>query len=246
MTQGNPLSPTIFNVVVDAVVRHWVTLEVEEAEKRGERGKEGRHQADLFYADNGMVAPYDPRWLQWAFNALVGLFERVGLCTNVGKTVSMTCRPYPAAGNQSEVAYGRKMTGEGPTYCERQKERVECGECGKGMATGSLEVHRTMQNGKEKEDKWSWTDASKGGGGGEPNTYRIELPTKGGTRECPVEGCPGRSGTRTAMRVHFWRRHVRDIVIILEEGNLPHPRCSRCDMMVPWRSLNGRHKSTAM
>ena len=43
VTQGNPLSPTIFNVVVDAVVRHWVTLTVEEAEKRGERGKEGRH-----------------------------------------------------------------------------------------------------------------------------------------------------------------------------------------------------------
>ena len=43
VTQGDPLSPTIFNVVVDAVVRHWVTLAVEEAEKRGERGKEGRH-----------------------------------------------------------------------------------------------------------------------------------------------------------------------------------------------------------
>ena len=25
VTQGDPLSPTIFNVVVDAVVRHWVT-----------------------------------------------------------------------------------------------------------------------------------------------------------------------------------------------------------------------------
>ena len=35
VTQGEPPSPTIFNVVVDAVVRHWVTLAVEEAEKRG-------------------------------------------------------------------------------------------------------------------------------------------------------------------------------------------------------------------
>ena len=25
VTQGDPLSPTIFNVVVDAVVQHWVT-----------------------------------------------------------------------------------------------------------------------------------------------------------------------------------------------------------------------------
>ena len=48
------------------------------------------------------------------------------------------------------------------------------------------------------------------------------------------------------MRVHFWRRHVRDTFIILEEGNLPHPRCENCDMLVPWRSLNGRHKDTAM
>ena len=56
VTQGDPLSPTIFNVVVDAVVCHWVTLAIEDAEKRGERGKEGRHQAALFYVDCGMVA----------------------------------------------------------------------------------------------------------------------------------------------------------------------------------------------
>ena len=61
-----------------------------------------------------------------------------------------------------------------------------------------------------------------------------------------MEGCPGRVGTRTAMKVHFWRQHVRDVVIILEEGNLPHPRCPRCNMLVPWRSLNGRHKSISM
>ena len=30
--QGDPLSPTIFNVVVDAVVRHWVTGVLEESE----------------------------------------------------------------------------------------------------------------------------------------------------------------------------------------------------------------------
>ena len=50
MTQGNPLSPTIFNVVVDAVVRHWVTGVIAESEARGELGQEGRHHAALFYA----------------------------------------------------------------------------------------------------------------------------------------------------------------------------------------------------
>ena len=37
--QGDPLSPTIFNVVVDAVVRHWATGVITEAEARGELGK---------------------------------------------------------------------------------------------------------------------------------------------------------------------------------------------------------------
>ena len=31
VTQGDPLSPTIFNGVVDAVVRHWLTITVTEA-----------------------------------------------------------------------------------------------------------------------------------------------------------------------------------------------------------------------
>ena len=64
MAQGDPLSPTIFNVVVDAVVLHWITIAVTEAEKRGERGREGRHKAALFYADDGMLASSDPQWLQ--------------------------------------------------------------------------------------------------------------------------------------------------------------------------------------
>ena len=176
---------------------------MEEADTRGERGQEGRHQAALFYADDGMVASSDPCWLQWDFATLVGLFDRVGLKKNVGKTISMTCRPCPEAGNQLEEAYGRLMTGEGLTYLEQKRERVECWDCGKEMAAGSLDTHRMSQHGKSKERRWTWTNAATGRGRrGEPTTYRIEFP-KGGTKECPVEECPGRAGTRTAMRVHF-------------------------------------------
>ena len=60
-----------------------------------------------------------------------------------------------------------------------------------------------------------------------------------------MEGCPGQAGTRTAMRMHFFNRHVQDIVIILEEGNLLHPQCPKYDMLVLWRALNGRHHATA-
>ena len=36
-TQVDPLSPTINNVVVDVVLRHWVTVMVHGVEERGER-----------------------------------------------------------------------------------------------------------------------------------------------------------------------------------------------------------------
>ena len=47
------------------------------------------------------------------------------------------------------------------------------------------------------------------------------------------------------MRVHFVHRHVLDTMVVLEEGNFPHPRCARCNMQVPRRALNGRHPGTA-
>ena len=45
----------------------------------------------MFYANNAMVTSLDPVWIQGAFNALVGLFDRVGLQTNVRKTFGMVC-----------------------------------------------------------------------------------------------------------------------------------------------------------
>ena len=128
-----------------------------------------------------MIASSDPQWLQWAFTQLVGLFDRVGLNTNINKTISMTCRPCTAAGNRSEEAYGRLMTGEVLMFRERKIERVECGDCGKEVAAGSLDSHRMSQHGKARERLWTWTEAVTGGGeGGEAQTYQIYFPKGGG------------------------------------------------------------------
>ena len=110
VTQGDPLPTTIFNVVVDAVVQHWVNGLVDEAEAKGETGREGRHQSEVFYADDGLVVSLYPAWLQGAFNALVAIFDRVGLLTNVEKTVSMVCLPcWAGAGNRTEEAYASQL-----------------------------------------------------------------------------------------------------------------------------------------
>ena len=79
-------------------------------EEQGEHGQEGRHQAALLYAHNGMVASSDPIWLLGVFNALVGIFDRVGLQNDFEKTVNMVFRPFQMAGNQSEELYGRRIT----------------------------------------------------------------------------------------------------------------------------------------
>ena len=47
------------------------------------------------------------------------------------------------------------------------------------------------------------------------------------------------------MQVHLLHQNVLDTVVIMEEGNSPHPRCARCDMLVPRQALNGRHPATA-
>ena len=75
--------------------------------------------------------------------------------------------------------------------------------------------------------------------------YKMHFPSKDGRRRCPVERCPGVLAARAAMRVHFMHRHVNDTVVILEEGNLPLPRCPQCDLQVSRKVLNGRHLGTS-
>ena len=43
VTKGDPLSPTIFNVVVGVVVYHWESLMTEGASREESRGKEAVH-----------------------------------------------------------------------------------------------------------------------------------------------------------------------------------------------------------
>ena len=226
-------------MVVDVVVHHWVNGLVDKAEAKGETGREVRHQSAVFYADNGMVVSSESAWLQGAFNALLAIVDRVGLLTNVGKTVSMVCHPCQAGAiNRTEEAYGWRVTGMGRSYAERQRERVELGECGEVLAVGSMLSHLMTRQGKAAARRQRWTPQADGG----PRTYKMSFPSKGGPRRCPVTGCPGGLATRTAMRVHFVHRHVHNTVVMLEEGNLP--RCPRCDLQVTRKTLNGRHLGT--
>ena len=159
----------------------------------------------------------------------IAIFDRVGLPTNVGKTVSMACHPcWAGAGNRTEAGCSRRLTGVGKTYTERQRERVACRECGTVIAAGSMSIHMMTRHGKATIWRHLWDPQTNGG----PRLYKMSFPMKDGRRQCPVEGCPGVSATRAAMREHFVHRHVHNTVVILEEVNLPLPRCPRCDLQI--------------
>ena len=141
-----------------------MTVVIAGAEEQGKYGQEGRYQDSLFYADDGMIVLSDPRWLQGAFNTLVGLFDRVGLRTNVRNTVGMVYRLCQAAGNHLEAVYGRWITGEAPTYREIQKGQVHCRECGEEMEAGSMASHMMTQHGRLEEARRSWRTPATGEG----------------------------------------------------------------------------------
>ena len=98
------------------------------------------------------------------------------------------------------------MTGEGLTFRERKRERVECRYCRKEMAAGSLDSHRMSQHGKARERRWTWTDAAMGGRVGvEPKTYRIEFP-KGGDGGVSSERMPGKGRDKDGDEGAFLER----------------------------------------
>ena len=89
-----------------------------------------------------------------------------------------------------------------------------------------------------------------GGGGqvgnGIPTQYRVSFPAILALLRFPVEGCRGTSSSKTNLRLNFAYRHPQNIIVILEEGNKPHPRCFQCEMFVPQEAINQAHPTSAM
>ena len=86
--------------------------------------------------------------MQGAFDTLIGMFSQVGLRVNIGKMIGMGCRPFQAAGPQSEAPYKGWMMGEGLLYWYMHIVQMKCSECGEEMSVGSLEVHQLTQYGE--------------------------------------------------------------------------------------------------
>ena len=61
-----------------------------------------------------------------------------------------------------------------------------------------------------------------------------------------MEGFRGKVSSRKNLRVNLSFHHPRYIIVILEEGNKPHPRCPKCYMSFPQEALNQTHLTSVM
>ena len=95
-------------MVVDVLLLHWVSVVAEAEEEAGTEGFGWYTQwvAVYFYANNGLLASMRVEKRQRAFNVLMNLFDQVGLHTNLGKVVIMTCQPCCTIGGHYTEEYG--------------------------------------------------------------------------------------------------------------------------------------------
>ena len=113
VTQGEFSSPTIFNIVVDAVV--WEVLEAVCSPHEAQYGM-GWATGEInlvLYVDERRISVQDHEWVQDALTVIVDMFRRMGLEANIEKIKVMLSTPGFIWGKWGETAYKRRTTGEG-------------------------------------------------------------------------------------------------------------------------------------
>ena len=243
--QGDIISPLIFNIMVDAVVRRW----------RSDVGN--TDETSVFYADDGLLAGTDASALQASVDMITDSFKAVGLEMNAAKTEFMVTTSNSGRGKISSKAYSRRLTGTGATYRDRQLAKVMCINCGGEVSRQHLSRHQESQKCKtiaatyvpptpvrERVERESSSITPRL----DPQIYTLSIPSEASDDICcPVPQCgfkvlTSRAAKRSVMRQHFATRHLEDTIIISEEGQLP--RCEECGLFA--KSVNSaRHRNSA-
>jgi Reverse transcriptase (RNA-dependent DNA polymerase) len=125
--QGDIISPTIFYIVVDAVI---CECEIQSA-----------HYGQpifQFYVDYGVIASHNSLHAQQTLNLFIENFKRFGLYMDTTKTETMTVLGTPPVHKISSNAYFRMITQQGPTDRERQQLLKYCIHCNKQVQAQSM------------------------------------------------------------------------------------------------------------
>ena len=185
--QGDIISPLIFNIMVDCVIRHWRHCST------------NAEDSVIFYADDGMLGGSNPVTLQESLDIFTKGFKALGLQMNALKTEFMVPKSRATHCRLSTAAYTRKITGTGNTHTAIQKAKVQCINCGTLVNRSCLARHQ--QSRKCKTDGAAYVPPSPVRARverevmevtprEEPNQFEVSIP-RGCTTDtpCPVPGC---------------------------------------------------------
>ena len=130
--QGDIVSPTIFNIVIDAIIRNAYKM------------LESLGDDDIivqFYADDGIIGGKDYDRVQMIMDKITNDLLSFGLVMNIAKTEAMAMQVLQRRKNMSTIAYERKITKQGLSAKERDKIYQQCQWCAKTVMTKSLKKH---------------------------------------------------------------------------------------------------------
>ena len=226
--QGGLVSPTLFIVVVDNVIRTRLSMVVDDHRvAHDEMVKTFGRCVGVFYSDNGMVISHDPDWLHHATNVLAGLFRRYGLTDNVSKSCTMTCQTGVLPAGMLEDAMALKCTGVVESYRVRLRRHIPCPECGVEITAGSMTAYFCRMHGTEPAIDWVRLPFSQTEH--QPQVYNVIFLRPKNRFPCPFPGFLGSSHTWNVLRSYFIRQHWGDSISILEEHPNPSPGASAAE-----------------
>ena len=237
--QGDIISPTLFNILVDAVLR------LERERLREVELSEANLPLLQFYADDGLIgAGVNPDGVQASLDAVVEIFERFGIDVNVRKTKWMFVAGKHRVHRIQHGTYCNVVTGGRDSYIERGREMVSCPVCHGRLQRRCVQRHIQHSHpesvGPRRIDFYSPTPVRASG----PRNYVVCKPTNNTTTACPVPFCPYEAGTSTALRRHFAARHPVDEIHVL--GELGYVRCTECNQYVKGPAPTRRHLASAI
>ena len=231
--QGDIISPMLFNMVVDAILRC-----VDKAKP---------HLANrvqkVFYADDGRTGGEDASDVQEVQDMVDELFERMGLFVNTNKTVTMTndLRLRPTQLNRSAVL--RAQLGR-PEYRQRWYAPTECPICGKVLQNASLKrhcIHAHPDHPETHQHPLIWTPlVDRGDRPDEFEAYWNSVDGHNCKIPCPDPDCKSSSfASPSELRIHWALKMHHGSLRVYDnrgshpiESKAPH-QCPRCKI---WRS----------
>jgi Reverse transcriptase (RNA-dependent DNA polymerase) len=117
VTQGDPLSQVLLNIMIDAVVRQTKHI----------LGTE--YNSIIFYADDGLITGNNKEQLQRFLDTMIQLLANLGLKINPEKTKILVGHPSIINHRIASPVFNRRFGGNEVLYAEYCTQQVTCTIC---------------------------------------------------------------------------------------------------------------------